>query len=274
MSSTLSSDFDAHALARRFDLSGRTALVTGGSLSIGRSIALALADAGANVAIQHWPQSDEAVGSPTAGGDALAELQSRRGRHSLIAADFRTPGAAADAVSGASAALGPTNILVICASIQIQKDFLSVSPEDIADQVAINFAATVELLQAALPSMRGRGWGRVLSIGSINQTRPSPTLAIYAALKAAQHNLILGLARDYAASGVTLNTLSPGLVATARNQWRREDGEAWNALLSRVNPMRRAGEPEEMVGPALLLCSDAGAYITGADLQATGGAHI
>lgn len=118
------------------------------------------------------------------------------------------------------------------------------------------------------------GWGRILTIGSINQTRPEPTLAIYAALKSALHNLGINLARQLAPHGVTVNNLSPGLVATARNTWRRVDAGQWQTIERNANPMGRAGRPEEMAGAALLLCSDAGSFITGADLQATGGAHL
>jgi NAD(P)-dependent dehydrogenase (short-subunit alcohol dehydrogenase family) len=122
--------------------------------------------------------------------------------------------------------------------------------------------------------MKARGWGRVLTLGSINETRPEPVLSIYAALKSAQHNLAINLARQYAPFGVTVNNLSPGLIATERNAWRRVDAGEWAGIERAANPMNRAGTPEEMAGAALLLCSDAGSFITGADLQATGGKHL
>jgi NAD(P)-dependent dehydrogenase (short-subunit alcohol dehydrogenase family) len=122
--------------------------------------------------------------------------------------------------------------------------------------------------------MRTRGWGRILTIGSINQTRPAPDLAVYAALKAAQHNLSINLARQLAPHGVTVNNLSPGLIATARNAWRRVDADEWKAIQTGSNPMGRAGTPEEMANAAMVVCSEAGSFITGADLQATGGAHL
>ena len=140
--------------------------------------------------------------------------------------------------------------------------------------LAINLSSAFHTSAAALPGMRERGWGRILTIGSINQTRPDPELAIYAALKSAQHNLALNLARQLAPFGVTVNNLSPGLVATARNQWRRVDQKQWQSITHDANPMHRAGTPEEMTGAALLLCSDAGSFITGNDLQATGGAQL
>jgi NAD(P)-dependent dehydrogenase (short-subunit alcohol dehydrogenase family) len=158
--------------------------------------------------------------------------------------------------------------------VQQREPFGAISVEHRERQTRINFHATVELLEAAAPAMKAQGWGRILTIGSINETRPDPTLAVYAALKSAQHNLANNLARQLAPHGVTVNNLSPGLIATERNRWRRQDASEWKAIQAKANPMGRAGTPEEMAGAALLLCSEAGSFITGADLQATGGAHL
>jgi NAD(P)-dependent dehydrogenase (short-subunit alcohol dehydrogenase family) len=136
-----------------------------------------------------------------------------------VPADLSQPGAGHAAAGRAAAALGGLDILVICASVQARHDFAEVTAAGIEWQIRVNLTVSVELLQAILPGMKARGWGRVLSIGSANQTRPEAALSIYAALKAAQHNLIINLARQYAPFGVTLNTLSPGLVATERNRW-------------------------------------------------------
>lgn len=165
-------------------------------------------------------------------------------------------------------------MLVVCASVQQREAFVDISAEQRERQTRINFHASVELMQTAVIGMQARGWGRILTIGSINQTRPDAELAIYAALKSAQLNLAINLARQVAAHGVTVNNLSPDLIATARNAWRRVDAAQWQAIQARANPMGRAGLPEEMAGAALLLCSEAGSFITGADLQATGGAHL
>ncbi|HUZ62613.1 MAG TPA: SDR family oxidoreductase [Acetobacteraceae bacterium] len=257
-----------------FALHGRRALVTGGSLGIGRAIALGFAEAGADVAIHHAAEADGAAKRASAAAEVVAAIKACGVRAHAAAADFTTPGVARGMVEAVAAAFGAPDILVICASIQTRADFLAVRAEEVNRQVAVNFAATIELLQAVLPAMQAAGRGRVLAIGSVNQTRPESELLVYAALKAAQHALILGLARRHAAEGITFNTLSPGLVATERNLWRRADAAAWAAIQHAANPMGRAGLPEDMVGAALLLCSDAGAFITGADLQATGGGHL
>lgn len=264
----------ADRLARRFSMAGRRALVTGGSVSIGRSIALAFADAGADVAIHFASAADAAFGKPDAAEETAREIRARGRRAALIEADFAMAGEARRTVDAASSALGGVDVLVVCASIQYRTPFEDVTAEQTERQIQINFRASVELLQAALPAMKARGWGRVLTIGSVNQTTPEAQLSIYAALKSAQHNLAINLARQYAPFGVTVNNLSPGLIATERNKWRRVDADAWAAIERGSSPMGRAGTPDEMAGAALLLCSEAGSFITGADLQATGGRHL
>jgi NAD(P)-dependent dehydrogenase (short-subunit alcohol dehydrogenase family) len=261
-------------LAERFSMAGRRALVTGGSLSIGREIVVAFAEAGASLAIHHAGEADRAFGHPTAAQDAVAAVEALGGKAVRIEADFARAGEARRCVQDARALLGGLDVLVVCASTQYRTAFEDVTTEQIERQLQINFRATLELLQAALPDMRRRGFGRILTIGSVNQTAPEGVLSIYAALKSAQHNLAINLAREYAPYGITINNLSPGLIATERNKYRRQDTAAWAKIEAGCCPMQRAGRPEEMAGAALLLCSEAGSYITGADLQATGGRHL
>ncbi|TPM89404.1 SDR family oxidoreductase [Mesorhizobium sp. B2-1-5] len=265
---------NALALAERFTMAGRRALVTGGSVSIGREIVRVFAEAGADVAVHFARDADVAFGQPDAAAEAVREIRGKGRRGVAIDADFARAGEAARCVQAAIEALGGVDVLVVCASIQYRTPFLDLPAEQIEHQIQINFKATIELLQAALPGMKDNGWGRVLTIGSINQTRPESDLAVYAALKSAQHNLSFNLAKDYAPHGVTINNLSPGLVVTERNRWRREDAAKWAEIQKGSAPMQRAGEAREMAGAALLLCSDAGSFITGADLQATGGRHL
>jgi NAD(P)-dependent dehydrogenase (short-subunit alcohol dehydrogenase family) len=243
-------------------------------MSIGAAIARGLAQAGADVAVQTARRIDEAMGLGGAVDEIVGEIRGLGRVAGDIDADLAAAGAGRRMVEQAVAMLGQVDILVICASVQQRSPFDAVSDKELARQFDINFAASIDLLQAALPAMAARGWGRVLSIGSINQIRPEPQLAVYAALKAAQHNLIINLAKVHAPDGVTLNTLSPGLVATERNRWRREDEDDWRRIQAEANPMQRAGDPQDMVGAALLLCSDAGRFITGIDLQASGGAQL
>lgn len=264
----------AERLAARFSMAGRRALVTGGSLSIGRAIVLAFADAGADIAIQYSPSADATLGHVDAAADLAKLLDARGIRNALIPADFTVAGEGTRAVEAAQVALGGVDVLVLCASVQQRQAFDAITVGERERQTRVNFHASVEMLQAAAPPMQARRWGRILTIGSINQTRPEPELAIYAALKSAQCNLARNLARQLAPHGVTVNNLSPGLVATARNEWRRVDASQWRKIEEGANPMDRAGTADEMAGAALLLCSDAGRFVTGIDLQVDGGAHL
>lgn len=265
---------NAAAVAERFSMKGRRALVTGGSVSLGREIAIAFADAGADVAIHFARAADTAFDLPEASEATVAEIKARGVRSFAIEADFSMPGEARRCVREAIAGLGGLDVIVVCASVQKRTAFTALPDDEIEWQLRINYLATIELLQEAMPGMKERRWGRVLTIGSINQTRPEPDLAIYASLKSAQHNLAINLAADYAPYGVTVNNLSPGLIVTERNRWRRQDAWQWQRIQKNSAPMQRAGEVGEIAGAALLLCSEAGSFITGVDLQATGGRHL
>lgn len=252
----------------RFSMKGRTALITGASRSIGRAIAIGFAEHGADLAINYAGND--------AGANEVAEKARALGVRAVLAkADLGEPGLPKRMFRKVEEELGRVDVLVVNASIQFISPFLDITDEQFDKQVAVNLKSTIDLLQAALPGMKERGWGRILNIGSSHQAQPMSRLAVYAALKSAQHNLMMALAKDYAPFGVTLNTFAPGMVDTDRHSVRRDaDPEAWARFLTTLNWMKRAAGSEEMVGAALLLCSDAGAFITGANLFATGGSHL
>jgi len=245
-----------------FRLDGRTALVTGARREIGRAIALALGGAGARVAVHH-------AGGPEEEADAASVVAALPGS-AAFAADFAVAGAGQALAREVVATFGRVDILVLNASIEIVQPFGAISGEAFDRQVAVNLRSTLDLLQALVPAMAARGWGRVLTIGSVQEQWPMPTMLVYAGSKTMQHTWGLALARQYAAQGVTFNNLAPGAIETARNRAQLADpaGRAW--LLERI-PAKRFGRPEDLAGPALLLCSDAGAYINGAHLHADGG---
>ncbi|KWF86760.1 hypothetical protein WL93_18055 [Burkholderia diffusa] len=255
-------------------LEGRHVLITGSSLGIGREVARLYAAKGATVAIHYSQQVDELMGHAGAATALVDDLQSISPRSVALDCDLRITGSGARLVQLAIEAMGAVDILVVCASTQVRERFESISATSISLHARVNFEASIEMLQAALPPMVSAGWGRVISIGSLNQTRPDPELAVYAALKAAHHNLIRNLAKLHAADGITVNTISPGLIATPRNAWRRESLDEWHQIEHRANPMHRAGRPEDVAHMALLLASGAGAFITGADIPIDGGAHL
>ncbi len=262
-------------MPNHFSMKGRNCLVTGGSVSIGRAIALGFAEYGASVAIHHSAAADAAFGVPDAASDTVAAIRAFGVAGHAVEADLADRQGARRAYEGAVAALGQVDVLVVCASVQKREEFTEISDEQYELQTQINFRATIDLLKLAVPPMRARKWGRVLTIGSINQLSPEPQLAVYAALKSAQANLAINLAVQCARDNVMVNNLSPGIVETERNRWRRKDAEEWKQIQAKASPtMGRAARPEEMVGAALLLCSEAASYIAGTDIMVTAGAHL
>lgn len=250
-----------------FDLSGRTALVTGARREIGRAIALAFAAQGARLAIHHAGTAEEARDADR----VVAEIAAAEGEARAFAADFAEDAAGARLADAVTAALGHIDILVLNASIELPEPFETIDRARFDRQIAVNLRSTLELLQALLPPMAERGWGRVLAIGSVQQVIPHPAMLVYAGTKAAQYNWMLNLARQYGPRGVTVNNLAPGAIMTARNreQLAREGAD----LVQRI-PIGRLGTPDDLTGAALLLCSESGRYITGANLYVDGGRNI
>lgn len=246
-----------------FRITGRTALVTGARREIGRAIALGLAGAGARLAIHHASTAEE-------NSDAAAvvqEIQLMGGTAASFGQDF-VHDDAGQRLAAAVTAWAQVDILVLNASIELPEDFQAISREHFDRQIAVNLRTTMELLQALVPPMAERGWGRVVTIGSVQQERPHPAMFVYAGTKAAQLNWALRLARQFGGQGVTANNLAPGAILTARN--RDQMAVEGETLVQRI-PAGRLGRPDDLVGAAMLLCSDAGSYINGVNLFVDGG---
>jgi glucose 1-dehydrogenase len=239
-------------------LAGRKALITGSSRGIGRAIALGLADAGAQIHLH--------ASKP---GPELSEVLAEAEGATAYPADL----ADSEAVAGLIASAGEVDILVLNAAMQIRKDWESVDRADIDAQVSVNLAANLQLLQALVPSMRRKGWGRVLFVGSIQSRRPHPQMPIYAMLKSGLENLMRNLARDLAPEGIAVNMISPGVFPTDRNAEALSDPGYRDRVLAQI-PMGRFGKPQDCAGAAILLCSDAAGFITGTDLAINGGGHL
>jgi len=246
-----------------FRLTGRTALVTGARREIGRAIALGLAGAGARIAVHHAGTEKEAADAAS----VVREIEAIGSEAAAFAQDFALDDAGKH-LAAAVTAWAPIDILVLNASIELVEDFMSVTREHFDRQIAVNLRTTMELLQALMPPMAERGWGRVVTIGSVQQERPHPRMLVYAGSKAAQLNWALSLARQFGSTGVTVNNLAPGAILTARN--REQMATEGEALAARI-PVGRLGRPDDLVGAAMLLCSDAGCYINGVNLFVDGG---
>jgi len=249
-----------------FSLAGKRALVTGSSRGIGRAIALGFAEFGADVAVHYAVRQQEAQ-------DVAAEAARFGVRAATVGGDLAQPGAARRVFNESMSALGRIDILVLNASVQLPEDFAKITAEQFERQVAVNLKSSLELLQLALPPMVERRWGRVLTVGSVQEFKPHPQMLVYAATKSAQASMARNLAKQVASCGITVNNLAPGVIDTERNRGRLAD-EAYRAKVLSLIPAGCIGEPADCVGTALLLCSAAGGYITGANFVVDGGMSL
>jgi NAD(P)-dependent dehydrogenase (short-subunit alcohol dehydrogenase family) len=245
-------------------LAGRKALVTGSVTGIGRAVAEALAQAGAGV-VAHGLDGAEVR-------DVAAQWRAA----GFDACESDADLAAADGVSRLKehlAGWGAPDILVINASIEIAETWENASLDAMKKQGMVNIWSSLLLVQTFLPAMLARDWGRVLGIGSIQESRPNAHHIAYAATKSAQTNMILNMARNVRAPNVTFNVLKPGVIATSRNSAALADADRRREILART-PLGQIGEPGDCVGAALLLCSEEGRYMNGAEIHVDGGYRL
>jgi NAD(P)-dependent dehydrogenase (short-subunit alcohol dehydrogenase family) len=269
----MSSDSATQSLKGRA-FAGRRALVTGASRGIAAELARALAHAGADVAVNFSAGADAWAGKADAAEHLVAEIVAAGGRASAIEQDLMQPGAGRRLAEQAARRIGQIDTVILSASIQHHIPFLLQSDTEIADQLRINVLTNIELLQTLLPPMARAGYGRILSIGSIQEVAPAAEMPIYSLTKAAIRNLIENLALQCAGQGIMVNNIAPGLIETDRNAFRRVDPDTWARTQANANPVGRAGQPADLTALALHLLSPANTFTTGATILSTGGSHI
>jgi NAD(P)-dependent dehydrogenase (short-subunit alcohol dehydrogenase family) len=249
----------------KFKLAGRNALITGAGRGIGLSMARALSEAGAAVAIQ---DIDLAVARREV--DHL-QLQSRRAV--AIGGDAASDTFARDTHAAAVAALGPIDILINNAAIQDRVPFPERTRNQSEQIWRANVWAAMELCQLVLPHMKEQHWGRIVNIGSIQGTRGVADMVPYSLSKSAIANLTHTLAHHVGKFGVTVNTISPGYFKTFRNEGKDVPTDVEPEKSDWI-PIGRHGKADDCAGAALLLCSDAGEYITGQTIAVNGGMNF
>jgi 3-oxoacyl-[acyl-carrier protein] reductase len=239
-----------------FGIAGRTALVLGASQGLGYACAEALAREGCRVTLaarREAALAEAADGIARVGGE----------RPSFVVADVATA-AGREAVL---AACPEPDILVTNAGGPPSKDFRALTEADWLAALQANFLAAAELMRRSVDGMAARGFGRIVNITSMTVRMPVARLDLSTATRLALTGLVAGVAREVAASGVTINNLLPGTILTERI---RELGKTAEALIAKV-PMGRAGTPEEFGATCAFLCSRQAGFITGQNLLIDGG---
>lgn len=254
----------------QLSMQGRNALVTGGSRGIGRAIAATFAAAGANVAIVARQKDKLEEAKAAIAAQATTRIVP-------IVADVGTAQGCSRAFAAAQDALGRVDVLVNNAGKSERGVFETISDEVWQSDIDLKLFAAIRLSRAAFPTMKSRGWGRIINVLNIGAKAPQATSAPTSVTRAAGMALMKVLSKEGAPHNVLVNALLVGLIES--DQWvRRHAAEGKGRTLQDLYaemgkgvPMGRIGQAEEFANMALFLASDAGSYITGCAINVDGG---
>lgn len=241
-----------------FELKGKTALVTGATQGIGLAIAQLLGKAGATVWVNgasSMEKCEKAAATVPNGKPVCCDLSAADGAERLFAQT------------------GNVDILVLNASVQYRTKWEEIGGAELEKQLQLNFKTSLRLMQLHAEGMKQKKWGRIVTVGSVQQYKPHPDMAVYAATKAAQMSLVQNLAAQLAPFGITVNNMAPGVIATPRNEAALADPDYAPKVYAKI-PAGYAGTPEDCAAGVLLLCSEEGRYINGIDLVIDGGMRL
>ena len=243
-------------------LNGKRALVTGSSRGIGRAIAIRLAKDGYEVIVHCAGNAEKAE-------ETKQIIKQNGGKAEVMKANLCETAETALLAEK----MGDIDALVLNASMQIRRPWQEITQAEFFQQITCNFYSSLRLMQLAAPHMRERGWGRIVTIGSVQERKPHPDMLAYSASKAAQRNMVQSLALQLAKDGITVNNVAPGVIYTDRNVDALSD-PAYAAQVTASIPAGFYGEPRDCAGIVRLLCSDAGRYITGQSIFVDGGKSV
>ncbi|UQA56063.1 3-oxoacyl-[acyl-carrier-protein] reductase [Polyangium aurulentum] len=247
-----------------FGLSGKVALVTGGSRGIGRATAEALAAQGAHVIVNYVRGEEEAR-------RVVEAIEARGGKAETLGFDVADLGASEEAITAAAKRLGRLDILVANAGVSIDNLLLRVKEEEIDRVLSVNVKGALGCARAAIKVMMRARTGRVVFLSSVVGEMGNAGQSVYAASKAALLGLTKTLAREYASRGITVNAITPGFIDTDMTS---SLGEGTKEGMLKAIPLGRTGRPEEVAAAVAFLCSDAASYITGETLRVNGGMYM
>ena len=240
----------------------KKALVTGSSRGIGRAIAKQLAKEGYYVYIHG------AVGRAAA-EVTKAEIEREGGSCEIVLCNLCN----IEATKAFAKEMAEVDVLILNASLQYRTPWQEITTEACYEQLNCNFVSSMLLIQGVVEHMKAAGWGRIITIGSVQEAKPHPDMLVYSASKAAQTNMMQSLSLQLAKYGITVNNVAPGVIYTDRNVEALSDPVYAKKVTDSI-PVGFYGEPEDCVGVVSLLCSEDGRYITGQSIYVDGGKSV
>ncbi len=240
----------------------KTALITGSSRGIGKALAIRLAKDGFRVLL-HGSRFSEKL------EQTAKEIEALGGTAEILTADLTDTAQTAVLCQK----IQQVDVLILNASLQYRTPWIEIDQKACYEQLNCNFVSSMMLIQAAVPHMQAQHWGRVITIGSVQEAKPHPDMLVYSASKAAQTNMMQSLSLQLAAKGITVNNVAPGVIYTDRNVEALSDA-AYAKKVADSIPAGYYGQPEDCAGIVSLLCSEEGRYITGQSIYVDGGKSI
>jgi NAD(P)-dependent dehydrogenase (short-subunit alcohol dehydrogenase family) len=234
----------------------KTALVTGSTQGIGKAIAQRLVCEGFRVIVHCSSDIEKAE-----------RIKNEIGAHLAVVCDLSDM----QQVAKIKEKTGAVDVLVLNASVQFKQKWQDISDAEIQKQLNVNIISSLKLMQIYYPEMKENGFGRIITIGSVNQHRQHSELSLYAATKCAVMSLVKNIAKEVAPFGVTVNNVAPGAIDTPRNA---NVDEGLRRKVEGLIPVGRFGKPEECAGIVAYLASEDGVYVTGADIRVDGGMSL
>lgn len=240
----------------------KIALVTGSSRGIGRAIAIRLAQDGYKVLVH-------GAGNISKANETKQIIEQNGGVAEVIISDLTD----IEKTRELCEKVKDIDVLVLNASLQYRTPWQEITTKACCEQLNCNFVSSMMLIQAVADNMKKKGWGRIVTIGSVQETKPHPDMLVYSASKAAQTNMVKSLSLQLAKDGITVNNVAPGVIYTDRNVEALSDLEYAQKVIDSI-PVGFYGEPNDCAGIVSLLCSEEGRYITGQNIFVDGGKSV
>lgn len=240
----------------------KTAFISGSSRGIGKALALRLAKDGYRILLHASRPSEKLT-------ETAKEIAALGGVAEMITADLTDIAQTRQLCQKVC----QTDVLILNASLQYRTPWQEIGLEACYEQLNCNFVSSMMLIQAVADHMKQNSWGRIITIGSVQEAKPHPDMLVYSASKAAQTNMVQSLSLQLAKDGITVNNVAPGVIYTDRNVVALSD-PAYAKKITDSIPVGFYGDPEDIAGIVSLLCSDEGRYITGQSIFVDGGKSV